>query len=261
MKKQLAMLLVTALIGLSANADHHEKAWRGVDLNAQFGIQFEVCSLLPGKSLADIAKLDKQVSKLFSDNEMALSLMRLVPMFSHSMPGQPSASFLNVVMGDIKAFGTGWDSWLASKPAQQLMQDVNKIASCKFKFARGINRTANLEGLSATDNRIISMNWCSKRDGIDWNQLKAKHDAWQAAYSEDSASLAWNVIIPRLGAGTANGRFMHMVSYGNVTQLMANEDWIANGGGGAALMDYYAAYADCDGESVYSAQYIHKNGD
>ncbi len=28
MKKQLAMLLVTALIGLSANADHHEKSWR-----------------------------------------------------------------------------------------------------------------------------------------------------------------------------------------------------------------------------------------
>lgn len=52
---------------------------------------------------------------------------------------------------------------------------------------------------------------------------------------------------------------MHMVSYENTAQLMANEEWIANGGGAAALRNYYDAYANCEGESVWSAEYIYRN--
>ncbi|MFZ8973679.1 MAG: hypothetical protein ACO2ZD_06250 [Pseudomonadales bacterium] len=51
---------------------------------------------------------------------------------------------------------------------------------------------------------------------------------------------------------------MPMVSYANAQQLMANENWIANGGG-RALSDYYSAYANCDGESVWQASYLYKN--
>ena len=65
--------------------------------------------------------------------------------------------------------------------------------------------------------------------------------------------------MPRPGSGAANGRFMPMVSYANAQQLIANENWIANGGGGRALSDYYSAYANCDGESVWQASYLYKN--
>jgi len=40
---------------------------------------------------------------------------------------------------------------------------------------------------------------------------------------------------------------------------MANEEWIANEGGGAALGDYYSAYANCNGESIWNATYVHKH--
>jgi hypothetical protein len=255
------LITCIALFSLAAiaQADNHNNAWRGVNLDQQFGIQFEVCKLKPGKTLDDMAKLNDEVRRLFDETGLALSLMRLTPMYSHGMPGEPAASYIDVTMGTIEAFGTGWDNWLASKDAVKLMAASDKIATCTFKFARAINRVAQIEALDSTDDRLISMNWCSKRDNVSWDQLKTKHDAWQAAYENDSSSMAWNVVLPRLGAGNAHGRFMHMVSYANAQQLMANENWVANGGGARALGDYYSAYAACDGESVWSASYLYKN--
>ncbi|MAU92049.1 MAG: hypothetical protein CBD42_006720 [Gammaproteobacteria bacterium TMED182] len=257
-RKLTGLVTMVCLIPFSF-ADDHSNTWRGVDLNQQFGIQFEICKLKPGQSIEDIAKLDKEVSRLFAKNAPDLSIMRLTPMYSHGMPGDSGASYIDITMGAIEAFGTGWDQWMASKPAQKLMANSNEIADCTFKFTRAVNRVANKTELDASDNRLISMNWCSKRDNVGWNQLKAKHDAWQAAYEDDASSMAWNVVLPRLGTRSVNGRFMHMVSYANATQLMANENWVANQGGGQALADYYSAYASCDGESVWNASYLYRS--
>ena len=256
--KRLIVFVTTLALLASAQADDHGNTWRGVNLDQQFGIQFEICQLKPGKALSDIAKLDDEAQRLFGINAPDLSLMRLTPMFSHGMPGGTTVSYIDVTMGSIESFGKGWDNWMASKDASKLMANSDKVANCTFKFARAVNRFVNPEALDASDDRLISMNWCSKRENVSWNQLKAKHDAWQAAYEDDSASMAWNIVIPRLGAGNQNGRYMHMVSYANTQQLMANENWVANGDGGAALQDYYTAYGDCDGESIWNASYLYK---
>ena len=240
-------------------ADDHKNLWRGVDLNQQFGIQFEICKLKPGQSIEDIAKLNKEVSRLLAQNAPNLSIMRLTPMFSLGMPGDSSVSYIDITMGSIEAFGAGWDQRMASKPAQKLMANSSEIADCTFKFTRAVNRVANKTELDASDNRLISMNWCSKRDNVGWNQLKAKHDAWQAAYENGASSMAWNVVLPRLGTRSVNGRFMHMVSYANAKQLMADENWIANQGGSQVHADYYSAYTSCDGESIWNANYLYRS--
>jgi hypothetical protein len=253
-------LLVLALGAIShAYGDGHENSWRGVDLDRQFGMQFEVCALNPGKTMADVEKLDKEASEQFRTNGLELSLMRMTPMFRHGMPGDSKVSYINVVMGAIPAFGSGWDNWMASKSAQKLMAEAGDVATCNFKFARAINRMAKTDALDETDNRLISMNWCAKRENISWDQLRAKHNAWQAAYEEGSSAMAWNIVLPRLGSGEVDADYMHMVSYANAKQLMANEEWVANEGGGAALGDYYSAYANCNGESIWNATYVHKH--
>jgi hypothetical protein len=46
-----------------------------------------------------------------------------------------------------------------------------------------------------------------------------------------------------------------------MAKLMANENWIANGGGAAAVSDYLSSYASCDGEDTWVAEYIIKSAD
>ena len=251
--------IVLIAFSFSALADNHENSWRGVDLDQQFGIQFEVCSLLPGKSMTDMAKLDGDVRIQFDENTQGLSLMRLTPLFSPGMPGNSQVDFIDVTLGPITDFGSSWDKWMSSEDAQRLMSKIDDVAECTFKFARAKNRVAKTDALDATDSRLVSMEWCSKRENIQWSQIIEQHDEWEASYGESGPAMAWNVVIPRLGSGDRRGQFMHMVSYENATQLMANEEWIANGGGAAALGNYYDAFANCDGESVWSAEYIYRN--
>ena len=71
--------------------------------------------------------------------------------------------------------------------------------------------------------------------------------------------VAWNVVLPRLGSGEVDADYMHMVSYANAKQLMANEERIANERGGAALGDYHSAYVNCNGECIWNATYVHKH--
>ncbi|MDG1924205.1 MAG: hypothetical protein P8I59_03020, partial [Pseudomonadales bacterium] len=63
------LITCIALFSLAAiaQADNHTNAWRGVDLDQQFGIQFEVCQLKPGKTLDDMAKLNDEVRRLFDE--------------------------------------------------------------------------------------------------------------------------------------------------------------------------------------------------
>ena len=136
---------------LSALADDHENSWRGVNLDQQFGIQFEICSLLPGKSIVDMAKLDRDVRTQFDANTQGLSLMRLTPLFSHGMPGNSQVDFIDVTLGPITDFGSSWDKWMSSEDAQRLMSKIDDVAECTFKFARANNRVAKTEALDATD--------------------------------------------------------------------------------------------------------------
>ena len=78
--------------------------------------------------------------------------------------------------------------------------------------------------LDSTDNRIMTMNWCAPKDGVSYEQLRAKHDSWLEASGDSFTAAAWNIIDPRQGAGTRQGKFMHMVSFTSASALMANEN-------------------------------------
>lgn len=241
------------------SGDDHDNSWRGVDLDRWFGVQFEVCKLRPGKTMSDVLKLDNEARKQFAANTQGISLLRLAPMFSHAMPGDSAADYLNIVMGSIPDIGASWDKWMASESAQNLMAKSNAVAECTFKFARAKNRVAKIDALDASPNRLMSLEWCAKRDNIQWDQLVERHDAWEAAYADDSPAMAWNIVAPRLGSGERQGHFMHMVSYANATQLMANEEWIANGGGSNAMRGYRDGYASCEDPAIYNATYVYRN--
>ena len=85
--------------------------------------------------MSDVMKLDNEARKQFAANTQGISLLRLTPMFSHAMPGDSAADYLNIVMGSIPDIGASWDKWMASESAQNLMAKSNAVAECTFKFA------------------------------------------------------------------------------------------------------------------------------
>ena len=62
MKKLLIAFLALGMFN-HAFADDHSQTWRGVNMAENFVVQFEVCALEPGKTLADVERLDARMKR------------------------------------------------------------------------------------------------------------------------------------------------------------------------------------------------------
>lgn len=239
-------------------ADNHEGSYAGMDLSARVGLQYEVCELREGKTLSDASALTDLAASEFERLGMDLGIIMLNPMFDHGSATNASADYVIMVFGSIPAFGSGWDLWGQSKNAQNVMDLRAETGDCHFKFNHAVMKHADVAAMERSTDRLYEINWCSAKQGITPQQMKSKHDSWLDANKSSFHSIAWSIIFPRLGQANAPGQYAHMFVYDSATALMANQDWLANGGGWAGVQDYYNSYADCSGSSVWSGKIAYR---
>ncbi|MDC0213968.1 hypothetical protein OAL14_04080 [Gammaproteobacteria bacterium] len=255
---KLGLTLITILWASTGLAGHHEENYRGMDMNQRFGAQFELCTLADKQKIAAVDRLNPRFSKVLEEIEAKTSVLRLTPFYSHGDPANATADFIDMLVGPIKEIGNTWTNFLATENGPKIYNDFQSLAKCHNKLAMGTSKMINVESLNATDERILTFNWCTPKEGISYQQLKAKHDSWLAENKEAFNASGWSVLTLRQGAGNYQGRFAHMNVFTSLNQMFDHEEWVANGGGIEGINDYYASYADCDGESSYTAEYIYK---
>jgi len=255
---KLGLTLVSLLLASTSYGAHHEETYRGMDLNKRFGIQFEICTLREGKSMASVNRVNAKIAGVMTEINAKGSVLRLTPFYSHGTPSNPSADFLDMVVAPMDELGTIWTDFLAADAGPKTYSDFQSQAKCHNKLAFGVPKLTKVDEMMSTDERVITLNWCTPKEGVSMAQMKAKHASWLAANKDSFKAAAWSVLIPRQGAGTAQGRFAHMNVFTSLKQMFANEEWIANSGGNEGISDYYSSYADCDGDSSYTAEYIYK---
>jgi hypothetical protein len=104
----------------------------------------------------------------------------------------------------------------------------------------------------------MTFNWCTRQDGVSWDQLNAKHQALLAGRADDSPAKSWTIMFPGLGVRNTIGEFAHLVSYADVAGLTASQNALANQEGWRQREDYYTSYADCTGENVYQVEVLNR---
>ena len=62
MKKIITLLLALPFCA-AVLADDHGENYRGMNLNKNFGVQFEICELREGKTIADVNKVNRSIEK------------------------------------------------------------------------------------------------------------------------------------------------------------------------------------------------------
>ena len=257
MKKIITLLLVLPF-GAAVLADDHGENYRGMNLNKNFGVQFEICELREGKTMADVNKVNRSIEKVLTSIDSKGSILRLTPFYSHGTPATPAADFLDLFVAPIEEIGRTWTDFLSTSEGPKAYSNFQSAAKCHNKLAYGTPKMTKVDEMISSDERVITLNWCTPKAGVSYQQLKAKHESWLQANKDSFQAAAWSVIVPRQGAGNAQGRFAHMNVFTSLNQMFANEEWIANGGGRDGISDYYSSYADCDGDSSYTAEYIYK---
>ena len=249
--------LIPLLISSLASADAHE-AQSLSDLETPQAIQIQLCNLNEGKTLAQYDKLNSDYFSWSEKNNVSTNFIRHTPLFTHSNASNPGYDYIEYLIGPHEVLAENWDKWMNTKEGQKLNARWQDIATCHVKLGTLYMRWVNEEANAADDNRIVTMDWCTRKDSVSWDQLTAKHDQIKASYPEGVQNIVWAMMFPQIGSADAPGDFAHVNVYPDMQAFMERHKWLSHDSGWKLRDDYTSSYADCRGDEAFVEDVLYR---
>jgi len=261
MKKMSQVVLGSILTFASAGvlADDHEMFAGDMDPAEPMSVQAQICNLNDGVSLSDYNKVTEKYKKWAKKNDAEVALFRQFPMMTHNNSNNPyPADFVEFLVTDFENAGTSWDKWMTTKTGQKLAAEWGDVGTCHIKMGALFTQWADVEAINTDNDRIVTWNWCTRRDGVTHDDLNKAHAAFIEENPDGLGNIGWFTLYPNIGGADAAGEFAHIVVYPDMAGLMEHQEWFAKGGW-RGRMDYYQM-ADCTGEAVMTEQVLGRPG-
>jgi len=249
-----------ALIASHAMADDHAMFTGGMDPQAPMNAQTQLCTLKPGKTMAQYNRLNQKYIAWSKKNDVETTYVRSLPFITHGNPNNRSKTeFVEFLVSDHATSGKSWDLWLSTPEGQKLNEEWQSIAQCDVKMATVNTQWANVDALNKDDTRFAMWNWCTRKEGVSVDSLMAKHASIAKDYPEGVGNIGWFTYIPMIGGANAPGTFANITVFPDVASLMEHKQWLAEGGW-KVRYDYYN-YVDCVGDYVMIEEIMHRPGE
>ena len=246
-----------ALLSSLSFADDHATFTGGMDPQAPMNAQTQLCTLKPGKTMAQYNRLNDKYIAWSKKNEVETTLVRSIPFITHGNPNNRSKTeFVEFLVSDHATSGKAWDLWLSTPEGQKLNEEWQSIAQCDMKMATLNTQWANVDALNSDDSRFAMWNWCTRKEGVSVDSLIAKHAAIAKDYPEGVSNIGWFAYLPILGGANAPGTFANIIVFPDMAGLMEHKQWLSEGGW-KVRYDYYN-YVDCAGDYVMIEEVLHR---
>ena len=256
--KSILSILSVFLFAYTANAAHHETT-AGMNLSQFNAVQMQMCTLKPGKTMADYEKMSADYIRWSKKNNAEVMYMRAIPLFASPRNAATSSfDFIEMLASSFQKSGDGWKKWLSTKEGAKLNATWQSIAECRVSINAFAMPYADTEKLATLNERVITFNWCTRHDGVTWDDITAVHQQGVANRPEDSAVISWALMFPGVGVNNPPGEFAHVLSFADTTGLMASLDRLANKEGWRQREQYETNYASCTGQNAYLATVLNR---
>lgn len=249
-----------ALFSSLSSADDHATFTGGMDPQAPMNVQTQLCTLKPGKTMAQYNRLNDKYIAWSKKNGVETTFVRSMPFITHRNPNNRSKTeFVEFLVSDHATSGKAWDLWLSTPEGQKLNEEWQSIAQCDMKMATLNTQWANVDALNSDDSRFAMWNWCTRKEGVSVGSLIAKHAAIAKDYPDGVSNIGWFTYMPILGGANAPGTFANIIVFPDMAGLMAHKQWLSEGGW-KVRYDYYN-YVDCAGDYVMTEEVLHRPGE
>ena len=249
-----------ALLCSLSSADDHATFTGGMDPQAPMNVQTQLCTLKPGKTMAQYNRLNDKYVAWSKKNGVETTFVRSMPFITHRNPNNRSKTeFVEFLVSDHATSGKAWDLWLSTPEGQKLNEEWQSIAQCDMKMATLNTQWANVDALNSDDSRFAMWNWCTRKEGVSVDSLIAKHAAIAKDYPDGVSNIGWFTYMPILGGANAPGTFANIIVFPDMAGLMAHKQWLSEGGW-KVRYDYYN-YVDCAGDYVMTEEVLHRPGE
>ena len=252
--KWLASISILACSTIGMADDHSPTE----DANLPFAAQIQLCNLNDGKTMADYDQMANDYFKWSEKNDVEVMFVRHTPLFTSANASNPGYDFIEYLISDHETSGSSWSKWMTTKDGQKLNARWQDIATCYVKMGVLYLRYEDHEANAQDDDRIVTMDWCTRREGVSWDQIRAKHDQIEASFPEGIENIVWAIISPNVGAADAPGEFAHINVFPDMNAFMARQKWLSHDDGWKVRDDYTSSYAACNGDSAFIEQVLHR---
>ena len=247
------------LAGAAAIADEHEQ-FQGIALDQGNAIQMNICRFNDRKTMSNYDRVFNDYIEWSKDNDAEVFVLRLTPVYGGPVADGPQFDFIDLMISTYGASGDAWNKWLTGEEGQKLNAQWGEAADCTVSINPGVIVAIDREALSARDDRLMTFNWCTRNDGVSWDQVTETHRQMASNYTTESPIKAWTVMFPGLGMRNPPGEYAHLISYEDANGLMAFQNDFVNNDGWRRRVEYEANVANCGGENVYYAEVLNRPG-
>ena len=256
MKKLISVILGVLTFGM-VYADDHGSNWL-VEIGEGVSQSSHLCSLKGRATLADVDKIDVKLHKWHDDNGVKIYRNRLEPLFTGA--STIPYDFVAVDWMTWETFGDGWDKFLTSSEGQSVFAAYNKIMDCT-RVVGTIYPMFRKASARQDDQGVVTVNWCTRKDGVSQDSLIARHRTYRDGLTDDAAMQWWGIGYPSAGArkGQFPGEFYHWNTYADMKAYAQAENNMANNEGWRSRQDYYDSYADCSGALLMTHTVLKRN--
>jgi len=244
--KSSIIFITLAIMSTPLRADHHQSS----DVNAMSAgtieaAQLTICTLNPGKTIADVNQIMPSIREVHREIGLNAFFGLMTPLF---VSPKTTIDFILADFAPFEQLSAAWDQLLVSRSGEKLQSSLDEIASCNRSMHRYYHQYTKH---SDDKSRVLSMNWCSKREVVSMEDLMAKHRS--LAKSPNKHFLHWGIAVPAWGLrkGDTQGSFAHFIGYPDMNAAMASQSEIATKGGWKGRQEYLSSFADCSGGNLW----------
>lgn len=245
----IALMATISFTSILKADDHAEQSY--------FNFQVNFCKLNEGSTMEDYSNAVNNYIKWSKKNDVEVYVSRQKALFPHdNFVSDRGYDFQEILAGPHNTTGKAWDMWLGTKEGQKLAKKWQEAATCYVKWGHAYPLFTDQKALESDEDRVVSWNWCTRKDGVSLDDLQARHGVMVEELKKDNIGLSgWFIVQPVTGAAQAPGGFVHLGFYDDVESFMKYKEAFA-AGGWADYVDYTDNYASCSGEELYSEEVL-----
>ncbi|MDC0213997.1 hypothetical protein OAL14_04225 [Gammaproteobacteria bacterium] len=253
MSSKIIILIVLIICFYSAGllaTDHAESRQPLTDIGEAFPLYSSVCSFVGDSDFGQVDKAEKVLDEWFDESGTEIFRSRLVPLFR---TGAKTYDYINLEADTFETFGKDWSRWTQQAKAKAISEVLDSVSDCQSGVSAMYPMYRNDKQVNVIDERIVVVNWCSRKSGLSADQMIAKHREFRNSIAEPEF-IFWGIAHPILGfkKGDFPGDFYHLMVYPDMEALARRENISANEEGWRSEADYYDNFADCSGEIVFT---------
>ena len=248
MRKTLQFVRLAALLLLSATAANAQVS--AETMGKVLPVEIFVCKYNDGQGPADLDKVVARWTRYMDEQENRdYAAWTLTPYFYGA-----EQDFDLIWMGaytDGNAWGAGTDNWLANGGA--LQAEFAKLATCDTHVAlSSAMYKAPPDGTPASG--VITMMACELNEGHTYKDIRAAELKWVEHLEAQQSPVGYWHWFPLFGGGNAEFDYKIVSAYRNFSEVGAEFERNANGGGREIAREIFADIDECDEPRVYLAK-------